>query len=327
MKAITFDKYGSADVLKLTERATPAPKNDEVLVKVHAASINSWDWELLQGTPCVNRLMFGLLKPKKVNILGCDMSGRVVAVGKNVKKLQLGDAVFGDLSGYDWGGFAEYLCAHEDTLVLKSESITFEEAAAIPQASLLALQGLVDKGEIKAKQSVLINGAGGGVGTFAVQIAKCIGANVTAVDSVAKLEKLSLLGADQVMDYRQQDFTQNGRQYDLILDMAAQHSFFDYPRALSPGGIYVMVGGAMALVSQLVLLGPMLSMFSNKKMGLLTYHPNTKDLKFMQMLVEDGKVVPVIDKRYPLAELAEAFRYFGSGQAVGKVVITMEEYF
>ena len=324
MKAITFDKYGSADLLKLTERAKPLPKNNDVLVKVHAASINSWDWELLQGTPFVNRLMFGLLKPKKINILGCDIAGRVEAVGKNVKHLQPGDAVFGDLSHENWGGFAEYLCAPENALVLKPESITFEEAAAIPQAGLLALQGLVDKGKITAKQNVLINGAGGGAGTFAVQIAKCIGANVTAVDSSAKLEKLSLLGADQVIDYRLQDFTKNGCQYDLILDMAAHHSIFDYQRALNPSGVYVMVGGSMALANQLLLLGPILSMFSNKTMGVLLHNPNNKDLNFMKQLVEDGKVAPVIDKRYPLVEVADALRYFGSGQAIGKVVITIE---
>jgi NADPH:quinone reductase-like Zn-dependent oxidoreductase len=324
VKAITFNQYGSADVLELTERAKPFPKNDEVLVKVHAASINSWDWELLQGTPFVNRLMFGLLKPKKINILGCDIAGRVEAVGKNVKHLQPGDAVFGDLSNENWGGFAEYLCAPENALVLKPQSITFEEAAAIPQAGLLALQGLVDKGQIAAKQNVLINGAGGGAGTFAVQIAKCIGANVTAVDSGAKLEMLSLLGADKVVDYRLQDFTKNGCRYDLILDMAAHHSFFDYQRALSPTGIYVMVGGSMALVNQLLLLGPFLSIFSSKKMGLLIHNPNPKDLKFMQQLIEEGKVAPIIDKRYPLVEVSDALRYFGSGQAIGKVVITIE---
>jgi NADPH:quinone reductase-like Zn-dependent oxidoreductase len=324
VKAITFNQYGSADVLELTERAKPFPKNDEVLVKVHAASINSWDWELLQGTPFLNRLMFGLLKPKKINILGCDIAGRVEAVGKNVKHLQPGDAVFGDLSKENWGGFAEYLCAPENALVLKPQSITFEEAAAIPQAGLLALQGLVDKGQIAAKQNVLINGAGGGAGTFAVQIAKCIGANVTAVDSGAKLEMLSLLGADKVVDYRLQDFTKNGCRYDLILDMAAHHSFFDYQRALSPTGIYVMVGGSMALVNQLLLLGPFLSIFSSKKMGLLMHNPNPKDLKFMQQLIEEGKVAPIIDKRYPLVEVSDALRYFGSGQAIGKVVITIE---
>jgi NADPH:quinone reductase-like Zn-dependent oxidoreductase len=322
VKAVTFNRYGSADVLELTERPKPLPKNNEVLLKVHGASINSWDWELLQGTPFVNRPMFGLRKPKKIHILGCDIAGRVETVGKNVKHLQSGDAVFGDLSHDNWGGFAEYLCAPEDALVLKPESITFEEAAAIPQAGLLALQGLVDAGKITAKQNVLINGAGGGAGTFAVQIAKCIGAKVTAVDSGAKLEKLGFLGADHVIDFRLQDFTKNGRRYDLILDVAAHHSLFDYQRSLSPTGRYVMVGGSMALASQLLVLGPWLSIFSNKKMGLLTYNPNPKDLRFMQQLVENGKVVPVIDRRYPLVEVADALRYFGSGQAIGKVVIT-----
>ena len=253
VKAIVFKEYGSPDVLELTELEKPTPKKNEVLVKVHAASVNSWDWELLRGSPFLNRLAFGLLRPKKINILGCDIAGHVEAVGKNVYQFKPGDTVFGDLSGYGWGGFAEYLCTPEHTLVLKPASITFVEAAAMPQAGLLALQGLIDKGQIKAEQKVLINGAGGGAGTFAVQIAKCIGANVTAVDSSTKLDKLGLLGADRVIDYKRVDFTQNGQHYDLILDMAAFHSISDYHRALSSYGIYVMVGGSMALLSKLFL--------------------------------------------------------------------------
>ncbi|MFC2048368.1 NAD(P)-dependent alcohol dehydrogenase [Chloroflexota bacterium] len=321
MKAIVYTKYGSPDVLELKEVAKPTPKDDEVLIKVHAASVNDWDWGLLRGKPFVNRLLFGLLKPKR--ILGCDIAGRVEAVGRNAKQLQPGDEVFGDISGCGWGGFAEYVCARDNALVLKPSSMTFEEAAAVPQAALLALQGLRDKGQIQPGQKVLINGAGGGAGTFAVQIAKSFGAEVTGVDSTSKLDMMRSIGADQVVDYTQEDFTQNGQRYDLILDMAAYHSIFDYKRALSPKGIYVMVGGSMARFFQVMFLGPWISMTGSKKIGVLMHKPN-KDLAFLKELLEAGKVVPVIDRRYPLSEVAEALRYFGEGHAQGKVVITLQ---
>jgi len=324
MKAIVCTKYGSPDVLQLKEVEKPTPKDNEVLVKVHAASVNDWDWGLLRGTPFVNRLMFGLLKPR-TGILGCDIAGRVEAVGRNVKQFQPGDEVFGDISGCGFGGFAEYVCARENALVLKPASMTFEEVAAVPQAAVLALQGLRDKGQIQPGQKVLINGAGGGAGTFAVQIAKSFGDEVTGVDSTEKLDMMRLIGADQVIDYTQEDFTKNGQRYDLILDFAAHHSIFDYKRALSPKGIYVMVGGSMARLFQVVFLGPWISMTWSKKMGLLVHKPN-KDLAFMKELFEAGKVVPVIDRRYPLTEVPEALRYFGEGHAKGKVVITLEEY-
>ena len=324
MKAIVFTKYGSPDVLQLKEVTKPVPKDDEVLIKVHAASINSWDWELLRGIPYVNRLMAGLLKPTKIKILGCDIAGRVEAVGKNVKQLQPGDEVFGDLSRSGWGGFAEYVCARDNAVVLKPACMTFEQAAAVPQAGLLALQGL-QKGNIQPGQKVLINGAGGGAGTFAVQIAKSFVAEVTGVDSTEKLDVMRSIGADHVIDYTQEDFTKNGQSYDLILDVNAYHSIFDYKRALSHKGIYVMVGGSSALVNQLLFLGPWISMTGSKKMGLLLHKAN-KDLAFMKELLEAGKVVPVIDRRYPLSEVAEALRYFEEGHAKGKVVITFEEY-
>jgi NADPH:quinone reductase-like Zn-dependent oxidoreductase len=324
MKAIVFTKYGSPDFLELKEVEKPTPKDNEVLVKVHAASINSWDWELLRGTPFANRLIFGLLKPK-IKILGADMAGRVEAVGKNVKQFQPDDEVFGDISGCGWGGFAEHVCARENALALKPTSVTFEEAAAVPQAALLALQGLRYKGQIQPGQKVLINGAGGGAGTFAVQIAKSFGAEVTGVDSTKKLDMMRSIGADQVIDYTQEDFTKNEQRYDLILDVAAYHSIFDYKRALSPKGIYVMVGGSMAQVFQVMFLGPWISMTGSKKMGLLMHKPN-KSLAFMKELLEAGKVLPVIDRRYPLSEVPEALRYFGEGHARGKVVITLEEY-
>ncbi|KAF5435020.1 NADPH:quinone reductase [Candidatus Methanophagaceae archaeon] len=323
MKAIVYTKYGPPDVLQLKEVAKPTPKDNEVLVKVHAASVNDWDWGLLRGKPFVNRLLGGLRKPKKYKILGSDIAGRVEAVGRNVKQFQPGDEVFGDLCGCGWGGFAECVCARENALALKPASMSFEQAAAIPQAAVLALQGLRDKGQIQPGQKVLINGAGGGAGTFAVQIAKSFGAVVTGVDSTSKLDMMRSIGADQVIDYTQEDFTKNEQRYDLILDFAAHHSIFDYKRALSPNGIYVMVGGSTALMFQAMFLGPLISMAGSKKMGLLMHKPN-KDLAFMKVLFEAGKVVPVIDRRYPLSEVPEALRYFGEGHAKGKIVITLE---
>ncbi len=322
MKAIVFTKYGPPDVLQLKEVEKPTPKDDEVLVKVHAASVNSYDWELLRGT-FFSRLFFGLLKPK-IKILGVDIAGRVEAVGRNVKQFQPSDEVFGDISACGWGGFAEYVCASENALALKSASMTFEQVAAVPQATVLALQGLRDKGQIQPGQKVLINGGGGGVGTFAVQIAKSFGADVTGVDSTKKLDMMRSIGADLVIDYTQEDFTKNGQRYDLILNVAAYGSIFDYRRALSPKGIYVMTGGSVARIFQTGLLGPWISMTGSKKMGSLMHKPNNRDLVFMNELLEAGKITPVIDRRYPLSEVAEALRYFGEGHAQGKVVITVQ---
>jgi NADPH:quinone reductase-like Zn-dependent oxidoreductase len=319
MKAMVYTKYGLPDVLQLKEVAKPYPKDNEVLIKVQAASINDWDWGLLQGTPFANRLQFGLLKPQK-QILGSDIAGRVEAVGINVKQFQPGDEVFGDICGC-WGGFAEFVCARDNALTLKPASMTFEEAAAVPQAALLALHGLRYKRQIQPGQKVLINGAGGGAGTFAVQIAKSFGAHVTGVDSTRKLDMMRSIGADQVIDYTQEDFTKNGQHYNLILDFAAYHSIFDYKRSLSTKGIYVMVGGSSARFFQTVFLGPLILM-TGKKMGLLLHKPN-KDLAYIKELFEAGKVKPIIDRRYPLSKVAEAFRYFGAGHARGKVVITV----
>ena len=322
MKAIVYTKYGSPDVLQLKEVEKPASRDNEVLIKVHAASVNSWDWDLLRGTPFVNRLMFGLIKPKI--ILGCDIAGRVEAVGNNVNQFKPGDEVFGDLSGCGWGGFAEYVCARENALALKPVCLTFEQAAAVPQAALLALQALHYKGQIQPGLKVLMNGAGGGVGTFAVQMAKSFGAEVTGVDSTEKLDMLHSLGADHVIDYTQDDFTKNGKCYDLILDVAGFRSISDYKRALSPGGCYVMIGGSMTLANRLMLLGPWISMSTGKKMGLLLHKPN-KGLDIMTELFEAGDVVPVIDRRYMLSDVAEALRYFGEGHVKGKIVITIDE--
>jgi NADPH:quinone reductase-like Zn-dependent oxidoreductase len=305
MKAIVYQKYGSPDVLELKEVEKPVPRDNEVLVKVCVASVNSWDWDLLRGTPFLFR-MWGLLKPK-YQIPGADIAGRVEAVGRKC----------------GWGGFAEYVCAQENALALKPASMTFEQAAAIPQAAVMALQGIRDKGEVQPGQKVLINGAGGGVGTFAVQIARYFGAEVTGVDSTAKLDMMRSIGADHVIDYTQEDFTQNGQRYDLIIDVVANRSIFDYKRVLSPRGIFIMVGGTVAAIFQAMFLGPLISKTGSKKLGILVHKPN-KDLAFLKELFEDDKVKPVIDRCYPLSEVAEAFRYFGKGHTRGKVVITVE---
>lgn len=324
MKAIVYTKYGPPDVLELKEVEKPTPKDNEVLVKVHAASVNAADWRLMRADPFLARLHAGLLKPTKFRILGADIAGRVEAIGRNVNRFQPGDEVFGAV--FARGGFAEYKSARENELVLKPANISFEEAAAVPLAALTALQGLRDAGQIKAGQKVLINGASGGVGTFAVQIAKYFGAEVTAVCSTRNLDMVRSIGADQVIDYTQEDFTKNGQRYDLILAANGYHPILNYRRALSPKGIYVMSGGSMAQMFQALLLGPWISMIGSKKLGALTMKrkQKQKDLVFMKELIEAGKVVPVIDRRYPLSEVPEAIRYLEEEHARGKVVITLE---
>lgn len=324
MKAIVYTQYGSPDVLKYKEIEKPAPKDNEVLVKVHAASANAADWHILRADPFLVRLAYGLLTPK-YKILGADIAGQVEAVGRRVTQFQPGDAVFGDLSRCGFGGFAEYVCANEDALALKPANISYEEAAATPLAAVTALQGLRDQGHIQPGQKVLINGASGGVGTFAVQIAKVFGADVTAVCSTSKLAMVRSIGADQVIDYTQEDFTKNGQRYDLILAANGHHPISAYKRALSSTGRYVMIGGSNAQLFQAMLLGPVLSLAGNKKMGNVLMKPNKADLLFMKELLEAGKVIPVIDRTYPLSETAEAIRYLESGHARGKVVITMAQ--
>jgi len=323
MKAIVCTEYGAPDVLKLKEVAKPSPKDDEALVKVHATSLNAADFEMLRGV-----FVIRIAAPRKpmYKILGSDIAGRVEAVGRNVKQFQPGDEIWGDLSfPYGYGTFAEYVCVPENALRLKPTSMTFEQAAAIPTAAVVALQNLRCKRPIQPGQRVLINGAGGGVGTFAVQLAKYLGAEVTGVDSTSKLDMLRSIGADHVIDYTQEDFTQNEGRYDLILDVVAYRSIFAYRRALSPKGIFVYVGGSTAAIFQAVLLGPLVSRIGSKKMGVGMWKPNDKeDLDFLTELFEAGKLVPVIDRRYPLSEVPEALRYLEEGHALGKVVITVE---
>ncbi|MZQ86948.1 zinc-binding dehydrogenase [Paenibacillus sp. 5J-6] len=323
MKAMVYTKYGTKDVLNLVELEKPAPKDNEVLIRIHAASVNSWDWDLLRGIPFMVRLG-GILKPK-FKILGADIAGTVEAVGSKVKQFHPGDEVFGDISGSGWGGFAEYVSVREDTITLKPSHMTFDEAAALPQAGVLALQGLRDKGKIRRGMKILVNGAGGGVGTFAVQFAKAIGAEVVAVDSAVKLEMLTGLGADEVIDYATKDFTQNGQQYDLILDVVGNRSIIDYKKSLSPSGTYVMVGGPMARIFQVMCLGPWISMTENKNMGILIHKPNQQDQKDLERLVEAGQIIPIIDKRFSLSEVPDALQYLGEGHAKGKVVIQIAD--
>jgi len=323
MKAIVYTKYGSPDVLYLEEVEKPALNEEKVLVKVHAASINAGDWHLLAADPFPMRLTcVGLLKPKNT-ILGSDIAGCVEAVGRNVKQFRPGDAVFGDIFGLGSGSFAEYVSVPESALALMPSNVSFEEAAAVPLTAVTALQGLRDQGRILPGQKVLINGASGGVGTFAIQIAKAFGAEVTAVCSIRNLEMARSLGADHVIDYTIEDFTQNGKQYDLILAANGYHQLSAYKRALTPQGIYVFTGGSPAQIFQSLFLGPLMSKSDGRKMTSVMQKANQKDLLFIRDLLEDGKIRPVIDECYPLSKTAEAFRYFEKGHARGKVVITI----
>jgi NADPH:quinone reductase-like Zn-dependent oxidoreductase len=319
LKAIVYTKYGGPGVLQLKEVEKPLPKDDEVLIKVHAVSINDWDLGLLQGD-FINRLLNGILKPKR-EILGSDIAGRIETIGKNVTRFKTGDEVFGDLSGR-WGGFAEYTCAPEKALALKPATMSFEEAAAIPQAAMLAVQGLIDKGKIRSGQKLLINGAGGGVGTFGVQIAKLYEVEITGVDRTGKLGMLRSMGFDHVIDYTKEDFTKNGKCYDLILDTKTNRSMFAYARALCPNGIYVTVGGSTARLLQTLILAPWIFMINKKHLRIAALKTN-KDLLYMNELFKNGKVKPVIEGPYKLNEFLEAFKLFGKAEHKGKVVITM----
>ena len=284
-------------------------------------AVNAADWHLLRADPFLVRLQSGLFKPKRT-ILGADIAGRIEAVGRDVKRFKVSDDVFGDISGSGWGGFAEYVCAREEALALKPANISFEEAAAVPMAAVTALQGL-RKGGIQPGQKVAINGASGGVGTFALQIAKALGAEVTAVCSTRNVDLARSLGADHVIDYAQEDFTKNGKQYDLILATNGYHPLADYQRALSPTGRYVMTGGANAQMMEAMLYGPLKSRNGKQQMSNLLAQPNQKDLEEVAELLAAGKVKPVVAKQYPLAETADAIRDMEAGRAQGKIVITM----
>ena len=321
MKAVVYEKYGPPDVLYFAEVDKPVPRDDEVLIKIHAVSVNGSDKEGLAGKPLYARAS-GLLKPR-YRILGSDIAGRVESVGVDHTEFEPGDEVFGELPGYH-GGFAEYVCTRGSTLALKPAGLTFEQAAAIPQAGVIALQGIREKGQVRSGQKVLINGAGGSAGSFAIQLAKLDGADVTGVDGTSKLDFMRSLGADQVVDYTQEDFTKNGEQYDLILDLIAHRSIFAYQRALRPNGTYFFVGGSLAVIFQLLLLGPWIKGAVSKNLRMLAVPQNRKDLIAVTELCEAGKITPVIDRKFSLSEVPQALRYVLEGHANGKVVITVD---
>jgi NADPH:quinone reductase-like Zn-dependent oxidoreductase len=323
VKAIVCEEYALPDAFRIKEVPKPAPHDDEVLVRVYATSVTVHNLALVTGKPFFVRLMGnGLLRPK-IKTPGSDVAGRVEAVGKNVRLFKPTDEVYGDLSACGFGALAEYVCVPEDALALKPTNLSFEEAAAVPQAALVALQGLREKGHVRAGQKVLIYGASGGIGTFAAQIAKYFGADVTGVCSTMNLDLVRSLGADHVIDYTNEDFTKSGERYDLIF-ATAYRSVLDCMRTLSPEGTYVSTGGpSMARIFQDMVLGPFISRNKGKKVVGGWAVVINKDLGFITGLIETGKVRPVIDKRYPLDRAAEAFRYFEKGHARGKVVVTI----
>lgn len=320
MQAVLCRKYGPPESLELTDVPRPVPREGEVLIHVAAAGVNAGDWHLVRADPFLVRLFFGLLKPKHP-IPGSDVAGRVEAVGPGVKELQPGDAVFGDLSGSRFGAFAEYACAPANAVLPKPAGLSFEEAAAVPVSAVTALQGLRKAGRLQSGQRVLIHGASGGVGTYAVQIAKALGAEVTGVCSTGSVDLVRSLGADRVIDYTREDFAAAGPRYDLILGVGGHRSLLDYRRALNPGGAYVQVGGAMAQFTQAVLFGPWLSMVGKRRVATLMAAANVADLRVVSGLIEEGKLKPAIDRKFPLSEVPRALRYLETGHPRGKVVI------
>lgn len=323
MKAIIQTEYGSPDVLSLQEVDKPVVTANGVLVRVRATSVNAGDWHLMRGDPFLTRLMFGgILKPK-IKILGMDIAGTVEAVGKDVTQFQVGDEVYGDLSESGFGAFAEYVCAIESALTLKPANTSFEQSATVPGAALTALQGLRDCGQIQSGQKVLINGASGGVGSFAVQMAKAFGAEVTAVCNTHKIEMIKTLGADHIIDYTQTDITKNGQEYDLILDAAAYRSVFDYRPILKPEGTYVLIGGSIARLFQVLLFGAVISRIMHRKLKCLMVKPHRSDLVILKEMIEAGKIVPFIDQTYSLSEVPMAIRHIEQRQVRGKVAISV----
>ncbi len=319
MKAIILKEYGLPNDLEIGEVAKPIPNDKEVLVRIHSASINDWDWGLVRGKPFVIRLLYGLKKPK-INIPGVDISGKIEAVGDKVSSFKIGDEIYCDLSECGCGGFAEYVCVPEKILFKKPSNISYNDASALPHTGLLALQGLVEKGKVKSGQSILINGAGGGVGTLAIQILKSYRLKVTGVDSDEKLDLMKSLGFDSVMDYKKVDFTANGEKYDLILDIKSNRSLFKYARSLKKNGTYITVGGSMYRLLEILLLGSLTSLFTSKKLSVLIFKPN-KGLDQISKLVEKGQIKPVVDGPYGFDKIPDLIQYFGEGKHLGKIVI------
>ena len=325
MKAIVRDKYGLPDVLRLEEIPTPTPADNEVLVKVRAAAVNKGDWEILRGSPLWVRLVgFGVIRPR-IRILGSNFAGRIAAVGKAVSRFQVGDDICGDILVHGLGAFAEFVCVPQDAaIVRKHADLSFEEAASVPEAGLIALQGIRDKGKVKAGQKVLINGAGGGAGTFAIQLAKSIGAEVTAVDSAEKLDLMRSLGADYVVDYTQEDFAERETRYDFVLDVVGVRSIKTWKRVLQPEGIYLAAGGSVGQLARTLLLGALISRTTKKKIGVLGVNFNKKDIAATLELIESGQISATIDRCFPLQDVPDAMRYLGAEHSRGKVVIVMD---
>ncbi|HEV7278560.1 MAG TPA: NAD(P)-dependent alcohol dehydrogenase [Devosiaceae bacterium] len=317
MRAILYDRWGGPEVLRLAEIETPSPQDDEVLIAVRAASVNAWDLDLISGKRYFVRPEGFAKGPKR---LGFDLAGVVEAVGKDVTRFRVGDEVFGDIAWDGPGTLADYCCVKQAKLALKPDGMSFEQAAAMPQAGLLALQGLR---ALRAGAKVLINGAGGGVGTFGIQIAKLQGAEVTGVDSAQKLEAMRAAGADHVVDYRAEDFTGSGRRYDYILDAVANRPLSAYARALNRGGRLSVVGGTEGVLLKVLVLGPLFGLFRGKQMRLLIYKPTAADLEWLAERFVEGTLVPVIDSRFPLEQSAEAVRRLSDGHACGKVVVSL----
>jgi NADPH:quinone reductase-like Zn-dependent oxidoreductase len=324
MKAITYTRYGSPDVLRLAEVAKPAPAANEVLVQICAASVNAYDWRYVRADPFLVRLVGGLLRPRNPR-LGADFAGRIEAVGGAVTQFRPGDEVYGDLASSGNGAFAEYIAVPEHVVAPKPANLTFEQAAAVPMAAITALQALRDGGKLQAGHRVLINGASGGVGTFAVQIAKSFGAEVTAVCSTRNIDMVRSLGADHIVDYTREDIGRGAQRYDIILAVNGYHPLSAYKRLLRPEGRYVMAGGSGAQLFEALLFGRLMSMLGRKKLMAFSARPSSKDLLLMKELLETGKVVPVIDRCYSLRETAEAIRYLEEAHARGKVVITVAQ--
>jgi len=321
MQAIVYTEYGPPEVLQLKEVAKPTPKDDEILIKVQATSLNRSDWEGLIGKPLYARLG-GLRRPAR-SILGSDIAGRVEAAGAKHTKFKPGDEVYGDILS-QMGGFGEYVCVRGSVMALKPAGLSFAEASAIPQAGVIALQGIRDQGQVQPGHKVLINGAGGGGGMFAIQLAKLYGAEVTGVDNTGKLEFMRSLGADHVIDYTREDFTKSGKQYDLILDLFAHRSAFALARALSPTGSYFAVGGSVTTLLQIALGGPLIGRRTGKKVRVLIVQPNSIDMATVAELCATGKIVPVIDREFPLSAVPEALQYLGDGRVKGKAVIKVQ---
>jgi NADPH:quinone reductase-like Zn-dependent oxidoreductase len=319
MKAVVYTRYGEPGVLRLTEVGTPVPGDDQVLVKVHAVSLNASDWEVLRGRPLYSRIG-GPFRPRH-HVLGSDIAGRVAATGRDVTRFKPGDDVFADILS-SMGGFAEYVCVPQAALAPVPAGLSYEQAAALPQAGAIALQGIREKGQVQPGQKVLINGGGGGSGMYAVQLARLTGAEVTGVDNAEKLEFMRSLGADHVIDYAREDFTRNGRGYDLILDLAAYRSASAYRRSLVPGGRYLYVGGSVATLLQVLVIGPVIGRAGRRKIRLLAVRLGVQHLDPLVELIQAGKITTVIDRRFTLSEVPEALRYLGEGHAKGKVIIT-----